>query len=131
VAKHVWLVEQYSPGTLADAALAAGVAIKGGLTEAAAVCRFVGYAVESVRQKGTGERLVGTGSGGVPVYEAHSVQLTWRGAVASKHRYAWGHNHHNYLLAGRRMLSQMDPATELVPGVPVGLILDKLIEELG
>jgi hypothetical protein len=125
VARHVWDTKRYADATLDHALRAGWVAIGGGLIEAGAVCRWIGYNVEAIRQRGFRDGYYAEHGG------ATTPALMFRSASSSGHRYARGRNSGNYLLAGRRMLSQMDPATELAPGVPVGLILDKLTEELG
>jgi hypothetical protein len=114
VSKHVWEVQRYTRATLYAALDAVQAAKAGGCNDADEVCRFVGYWLETMRQKSTTQFGI-VPSGHLPAfvmtktgfrYYTITASHCWAGAVKSKHRYARGHNRDNYLAAGARAVEQ-------------------------
>jgi hypothetical protein len=114
MSRHVWLVKRFGDSVRRRAESAFRYAVKGGLSYND-VCRFVGYAEESVRQKGKG-----SGRYGSPFY-------VWGAAVRSRHLYRHGHNRENYRLAGERLVEAS--AAELgLSGAPPQAVYDYYTE---
>jgi hypothetical protein len=121
MSKHIWLVERFTERTLKQAQVAFALAVEHGLDFEAA-CRWVGYALESSRQKA----LVVSVPGQIYPYRPATLCDQWESAVRSKHRYARGRNAANYLLAGRKLLAALAPAYG-VSGAPAEVVWDRLL----
>ncbi len=108
MAAHVWNQKTYGESAVGTILAAYRTARRDGLGFVDA-CRFAGYALESIRQKGQA-------SGGYG-----SPNRVWQAALLSRHRYAKGHNAGNYELAGRRVLCQhlRDSWAEEIPSETV------------
>jgi hypothetical protein len=125
MSKHVWLVKRFGPEARQLAAEAFRLAAGGGLGYEH-VCRFVGYCVEAVRQKGQPVSMVYDGPDGRKVYEG-DVEALWAAVTRSGHRYAKGRNRENYRAAGERLVEAA--AGELgLPGAPPQAVYDYLTE---
>jgi hypothetical protein len=106
MSKHIWLVKHYQRDTLATAMIAYNVARAVGNLGIPEACCFVGYAIESMRQKGRGNTRGDPLDFTSDLDASNTITLLWNRVVRSGLRYSRGKNASNYELAGRRMLAQ-------------------------
>jgi hypothetical protein len=105
---HIWDVKNYTERTVSNGESALRLARGAGL-DFGACCRFVGYALESIRQESN-----------------TNVTAVWKRVNRSKHRYAAGRNRENYELAGRKLFSYLAGKVDLDSNTPAELVWDRM-----
>jgi hypothetical protein len=121
MASHVWNRKRFTEGTVALAVESALAALTHPCNlEPDVVAMFVGYNVEAINQRGL------RGAYNTPYGGATEPMPMLVSALRTKLRFTRGHNRHNYLSAGSRLLAI---AAGLDETTPPYVSIDKLKEE--